>query len=374
MQPGLVSVMMPAYNAEQYIQQAIESLLAQSYSDWELIIVNDGSTDRTAEITSKFNDPRIRVIHQANSGEATARNTALKQMQGEFTAFLDADDIFLPHHLEVMVKHLQTHPYCDGVYSDGYYIDQDGTRLIPLSNRRRGPFEGRIFEEAVYASDVFGPPVCVVLRHNLIARHNLTFDKNIVIGPDWDFFVHYADVAQFGYVNQYTCLYRVHQTNITARINLQQRAFEIAKCRAKAIKMESFQTCSVITRSWVFYDLLVNLLRGFPDRQSEITKWPEFSNLPPDHQARLLRLMASRAIIHGSQRAYILEWFRRSRDLNPTDLRGAWLAFVYSLSPSFCKLLLRFKTRHERDQLNAPPFADLKKGQPPRIGMDLATK
>jgi glycosyltransferase involved in cell wall biosynthesis len=359
MQPGLVSVMMPAYNAEQYIGQAIESLLAQSYPDWELIVVNDGSTDGTAEIVTQFADARLKVFHQANAGEAAARNSALKQMQGEFVAFLDADDLFLPHHLEVMVKYLQTHPNCGGVYSDGYYIDQAGTRLKPLSSRRRGPFVGRVFEEAVYASDLFGPPVCVVLRYNIIAQHGLSFDKNIVIGPDWDFFIHFADVAQFGYVDQHTCLYRVHQTNITARINLQRRALEIAKCREKAIKMKNFQTCSIETRSWVFYDLLINLLRGFADRQSDITRWPEFSDLPPGQQARLLRLMASRAVTNGEKQIYITEWLHRSRQLNPLDLRGAWLSLAYNLSPSICRLMLRFKNRHEIDPLTIPPFADL---------------
>lgn len=365
MQRGLISVMMPAYNAEQYIGQAIESLLAQNYPDWELIVVNDGSTDRTAEIVTQFTDLRIKTFHQANAGEAAARNTALEKMQGEFVAFLDADDVYLPRHLEVMVEYLQTHPNYDGVYSDGYYIDQDGTPLKLLSSRRRGPFVGRIFEEAVYASNVFGPPACVVLRYNMIVQHNLIFDKNIVIGPDWDFFVHFADVGQFGYVDQHTCLYRIHQTNITAQVNLQRRALEIAKCRVKAIKMKNFQTCSVKTRSWVFYDLLINLLRGIPERQSDIVQWPEFRDLPPGQQAKLLRVMASRALIIGEKQNYITEWLHCSRRLNPLDLRGAWISLAYSLSPSLCRSFLRFKNRHERDPLNTPPFADLEKAYSP---------
>ncbi len=99
MEPGLVSVMMPAYNAERYIRPAMESLLAQTYSRWELIVVNDGSKDATAAIARSFDDPRIRVIDQPNGGEASARNTALRTMRGEFVAFLDADDAYLPEHL-----------------------------------------------------------------------------------------------------------------------------------------------------------------------------------------------------------------------------------------------------------------------------------
>ena len=77
MQPALISIMMPAYNAEDYIGEAIDSVLAQSYSNWELIIVNDGSEDKTADIAAKYTDRRIKVFHQANGGESAARNAAL---------------------------------------------------------------------------------------------------------------------------------------------------------------------------------------------------------------------------------------------------------------------------------------------------------
>ena len=95
----LVSVMMPAYNAENYIEAAVKSVLAQSYDHWELIVVDDGSTDGTASVVAEFDDPRIKLFKQSNGGESAARNTAIRQMQGEFVAFLDADDMYLPDHL-----------------------------------------------------------------------------------------------------------------------------------------------------------------------------------------------------------------------------------------------------------------------------------
>src|SRR4030095_13628930 len=106
MNSNLVSVMMPVYNGERFIKQTIDSLLAQVYPDWELIIVNDGSTDRTSDIIGTYTDSRIKIVHQANRGEASARNSALKIMQGEFLAFLDADDLYLPNHLESTIKYL----------------------------------------------------------------------------------------------------------------------------------------------------------------------------------------------------------------------------------------------------------------------------
>lgn len=361
MQPGLVSIMMPAYNAEKYIEQAIESVLAQGYNQWELIIVNDGSTDNTAVVMAQFADPRIKVFQQANSGEAAARNKALTHIQGEFLAFLDADDVYLPDHLKVTITYLQAHPECDGVYTDGYYCDSNGTMLQTLSSRRRGPFVGRVFDEVVRGSDVFGPPMCVVLRANLIAQHQLKFDPEIVIGPDWDFFTHYADVAQFGYIDHDTCRYRVHQTNITVLTGLRRRALDMAKCRIKAVKMENFKTCSLEIRLNVFYDLLVNLLRGAPDQQTAITCWPEFVALPVQQQARLLRLMASNALLFEDKPAYVGGWLRRVQELNPNDLSGILLYTIYKINPSLCKILLRAKTGHRIDPLTIPPFADIKK-------------
>ena len=360
MQFGLVSVMMPAFNAEQYIGQAVQSVIDQEYPQWELIIVNDGSTDGTPDIVANFKDPRIKLIHQANGGESRARNTALKHMSGEFVAFLDADDLYLPQHLAVMVDQLTSSPGWDGVYSDGYHVDQDGNILQTLSSRRSGPYVGRVYEELVRVPNVFGPPLCVVLRSSNIARDNLSFDEDIIIGPDWDFFIQYADLAQFGYIDQPTCLYRVHLDNITVRTGLDRRALDFARCRMKAIKMPSFRECSLLTQTWVFYDLLINNLRGLPGKQTEILEWPEFGCLPERQQANLTRLMASRAVIDGYDRRYVDKWLRRSQDLDPNSWRSKLVATTYRLSPTLCRQILRLRQRRRLDRSKIPPFADLR--------------
>jgi glycosyltransferase involved in cell wall biosynthesis len=360
MQPGCVTVMMPAYNAERYIVEAIESVLAQSYANWELIVVDDGSGDGTAQKASQFADARIKVIRQANGGEAAARNTALAHGRGEYVAFLDSDDVFLPHHLEVAVVYLRAHKAWGGVYSDGYYCNEHGTRLQTLSSRRRGPFEGDIFEAVVRGPDVFGPPVCVVLRRGAIVDHDLRFDRGIVIGPDWDFFIRYAAVAEFGHLDQVTCLYRVHRANVTARVDLPKRALEMAKCRKNAIRLKRFQSCSLDTRAAVFYDLLVNLLRKHPDQQAEIVRWEEFDALPSGERARLLRLMASKALVYDGDHGYVGQWLRRARAADRADWRGAALFAAYSVSPALCRWLLRARTVRQVDPLTIAPFADLR--------------
>lgn len=355
-----VSIMMPAYNAEPYIGMAIESVLNQVFTDWELIIVNDGSHDRTAEIAAGYADERIRLVHQENAGEAAARNHALSLASGKWLAFLDADDQYLPNHLELTIRYLESHPAKDGVYTDGRHIDQFGNELKSLSSRRRGPFEGWIFEPLVQASDVFGPPLCVVIRRSLIAKHQLLYDTRIVIGPDWDFFTRYAEYADFGYINQETCLYRVHVTNITVLTGLEKRAGYLAICRMKAIKLEGFARCSLEARSFVFYDLLVRLLAGKPEEQNEILAWPEFLNLPNAEKSRILRLMASQAILHESQNEHeIRKWLSTANQLNPEDRRGAILQSLYSLSPTASRLFLRLRRSSQENLQTRLPFEDL---------------
>jgi glycosyltransferase involved in cell wall biosynthesis len=359
MQAGLVSVMMPAYNAAGYIEEAVRSMLAQTYSHWELLVVNDGSTDATADVVRQFHDPRIRLLNKKNGGESTARNMALEHSRGEFIAYLDADDAYLPHHLAVTIGFLNSHPDRDAVYTDGIHIDEHGNRLTSLQSRRRGPFEGRLFEHAVRASDIFGPPLCVVLRHDVVARHRLRYDPRIVIGPDWDFFIRVTDLATFGYLDDRTCLYRVHQTNISTRVDSKKRLESLAICREKAIKHPKFGACSTETQVAVFYDLLIDWLRDEPARRSEATRWAEFARLPRSERARLLRLMASDALVRGKEQVDVADWLRRATELNPADRRAHVLAGLYRLSPRLCRAVLRTKSPGRATARDAAPFADL---------------
>jgi alpha-1,6-rhamnosyltransferase len=359
---------MPAYNAERYIEQAIESVLGQTMPDWELVVVDDGSTDATAQRAAALaeRDPRIKLVRQANGGESTARNTALRHMQGELVAFLDADDFYLPNHLALTVGYLQTHPDRDGVYTDGYHCDEQGVRLKTLSSRRRGPFEGWLFEELVIASDVFGPPLCLVLRRGSIVERDLAFDPDIVIGPDWEFTIRYAHDAQFGYIDQITCQYRVHRANITTSTGIDRRMLSLATCREKAIRLPKFAACSLETRRATFYELLVHLLIGLPERQSAIVNWPQFKALPTGLQAELLRLMASKAIARNLRHGEIDSWLRQANALDPSDKRAAALARLYGLNPWLCHLVVRARKVGQVDLMQRSPLSDVMAAGPGR--------
>lgn len=124
-----ISIIMPVYNVEAYVAEAIDSVLAQSFRAWELIIVDDGGNDSSIDICRQYNDPRVRIISQANRGLAGARNTGILNARGDYIALLDADDRWLPEKLVLHVIHLDSSPDVGVSYAGSYMIDAEGRRL-----------------------------------------------------------------------------------------------------------------------------------------------------------------------------------------------------------------------------------------------------
>jgi spore maturation protein CgeB len=140
----LVSVLMCVYNQEQYISQAVESILSQTYSDFELIIIDDGSQDRTGQILDSYKDNRLKIIHQVNQGVPRSRNRLLKLSRGEYVAIHDGDDISGKERLEVQVKFLDEHPeisvvgsFIEFIDEKGLPVDEDVIRVVEPSEIKR---------------------------------------------------------------------------------------------------------------------------------------------------------------------------------------------------------------------------------------------
>ncbi|NLH83129.1 MAG: glycosyltransferase [Phyllobacteriaceae bacterium] len=123
------SIVVPAYNAAATIAETLWSLLAQTFGDFEVIVVDDGSSDRTAEIVESFEDPRIRLVRQANRGLAGAHNTGIAASRGEFVGFCDADDLWMPEKLERHVEHLRCSPDVGISFAGSAMIDVEGRTL-----------------------------------------------------------------------------------------------------------------------------------------------------------------------------------------------------------------------------------------------------
>src|SRR5690242_5160744 len=105
-----VSIVIPVYGAEQYVSAAVQSAIKQTYKNLEILIIDDGSPDKSIEICQQFTDSRIKIIRQKNRGLPGARNTGIRHAQGEYIGFLDADDIWLPEKIEKHVEHLDNSP------------------------------------------------------------------------------------------------------------------------------------------------------------------------------------------------------------------------------------------------------------------------
>ena len=125
-----LTVLMPAYNAALYIREAIDSVLHQTYHDYELLIINDGSSDTTKDIIESYTDKRIRLVSQENKGIATALNTGLQLAKGELIARFDADDICLPGRLEKQFGFMEANPACIITGSEAEYITENGEHLF----------------------------------------------------------------------------------------------------------------------------------------------------------------------------------------------------------------------------------------------------
>ncbi len=236
----LISIIMPVYNGARFLQHTLDSLLAQTCGDWELIVVDDGSTDTTPELLAQYDDQRFIKIRKDNGGEAHTRNVGLKHASGEFIAFLDADDLYLPTALADMAAFLAAHREYDAAFSDGYLCDENDQILSRLTEHRSGVYTGNILEPLVLTADVITVPVCTLTRRMVIQQHQIEFDEKLVIGPDWDFWIRLARYAHFGYLDKPTCMYRVHLTNITRTAGIQKRRADLLYGRLKVLNASWF--------------------------------------------------------------------------------------------------------------------------------------
>jgi glycosyltransferase involved in cell wall biosynthesis len=331
-----VSIIMPAYNAERFIAQAIDSVLAQTWPDWELIVVNDGSTDRTAEILALYSDARIAVVHQPNQGEAVARNVGLDRVRGEYVALLDSDDAYSSRALAEHVRFLEAHPEFGVSLADGFFCDSDGHHLMTLSEHRPAVRSGDILEALVLDASVVGAPVCTMTRTAAILQAGARFDRDLVIGTDWDFWIQLARYVRFGYLDKPTCLYRVHETNFTRQTGRRRRTEYLVRTRLKVMTSSWFDDLSVETRKHFFHLLLVGLLSEDVEKQQEILCSEAFLSLPDMARGESYRMVASDHLQHRKEIAFSRVCLEEALRCNPQDQKSRLLLWLLDTHPVVC--------------------------------------
>jgi len=187
---GLVSIIIPAYNAEKYITDTINSVIAQTYKNWEIIIVNDGSTDNTEKVIRQgFTDERIKYYYQKNAGVSFARNFGMTKSEGEFIAFLDADDGWEPTNLEKKVSVFNGRRDVDWVFSDMYNADDNlkKTGIAPI-----GTDDDILRKILLWQGEVVPGPCSNIIIRRKCYTEGICFDENLSTAADQDLCIQLA--------------------------------------------------------------------------------------------------------------------------------------------------------------------------------------
>lgn len=208
----IVSVIIPSYNSAHFLLKAVESIFNQTFQDFEVIVVDDGSTDNTREVVIPLMEhDRFRYVYQENQGLAATRNTGLSVAKGEFVAFLDADDVFLPQKLVVQVKWLQENPEFGLVGGGFYYMNEKGALSEAQRSWLRNP--NLTIKDLLFDCPFMVPAVLV--RKEWVDRVG-GFDTRLRRVEDWDLWMRLAYAGcKMGWVEEIVCAYRIFSGQMT---------------------------------------------------------------------------------------------------------------------------------------------------------------
>jgi glycosyltransferase involved in cell wall biosynthesis len=200
----IISVIIPAYNAEKTIKETIQSVLNQTWQDFELLIINDGSQDATLEVIESIQDPRIKIFSYPNAGSSASRNRGIAIAKGEYISFIDADDLWTADKLEAQYKALQENSQAAVAYSWTDHIDESGQFL------RSGPqqsFTGDVYARLLL-EDFIGNGSNPLIRAQAFAEVG-DFDESLAHSEDWDLWLRLAARYHFVAVPSPQILYRM---------------------------------------------------------------------------------------------------------------------------------------------------------------------
>ena len=297
-----ISVIIPAYNAEKYIKETIESVLSQTYRNFELIIIDDGSTDSTANIIKDFasKDERIQYIYQKNASQAVARNRGIKVSKGRFIAFLDADDLWMPDKLEKQIL-LLGNKNIGLIYTDVIKIDHN-SKLIPSKSSRKF-LKGNVYKNIIY--DNFIATSTVLVRKDALTENKLFFRTERQGVEDWDLWIRLAEITEFDYLSDPLVQYRVYGGN------------------------ESSNYLKMSTSRMTTLDDLVKEINN-KSKWNDKEKRQLFSLIKKGRSLQLLR--TGHELIGNHQNNEARQFFWQAIKLNPFSIRNYWGLVKYYIS------------------------------------------
>jgi glycosyltransferase involved in cell wall biosynthesis len=212
-----VSVIIPSYNSAKYLAEAVDSVLSQTFRDFEVLVIDDGSTDNTEKIAANYAAP-VRYIRQENSGVAVARNHGVNESRGRYVAFLDADDTWRQDKLEVQVKALSENPGYRACYTAFTVVSPNLTPLNVVRSWRRGT----ALEDLLTRGNVIGS-ICSVICERSLFETTGGFDPSLSQCADWDMWVRMSPLTDFLYIDAPLVTYRQHASNMSRNAPLLER-------------------------------------------------------------------------------------------------------------------------------------------------------
>ena len=258
----LISVVIPVYNNETTIQETIESVLSQSFSDLELIVINDGSQDSTLKIVSSILDPRLKVFSYPNTGLAATRNRGVSHASGEYISFIDADDLWTPDKLEAQFKALQGNPQAAVAYSWTDWIDESGQFLRPGGHIS---VNGDVFA-TLLVRDFMESGSNPLIRAEALAEVG-GFDESLPAVEDWDMWLRLAARYEFVCVPSPQILYRVSSSSMSSNVwKMEAGSLQVIE-RAFAVAPESLQHLKREVLGSRYKYLTFKAVEGTPERK-----------------------------------------------------------------------------------------------------------
>jgi len=217
-----VSVVIPTYNYAKYIARSVESVVNQSFQDFEILVVDDGSTDNTREVIETKYKTKVRYFYQENSGAPSARNRGIEESKGDYLAFLDADDEWFPSKLEKQIDKFKSSADTVGlIYSGFAYIwgesEDKGNKIIPT-------LRGNIFPSFLKGS-VLGSPTPVI-RKPCFQKAG-TFDETLPSSQDWDMWLRISKHYEVDFVPDVLAKHYIHDDQISERMDLKIQGIEM---------------------------------------------------------------------------------------------------------------------------------------------------
>ena len=216
----LVSVIIPAYNASEWIAETVESVLKQEYQNFEIIVVDDGSTDNTEKIVTSFG-PKINYYYKKNGGQSSARNFGIKNAKGKYIAFLDSDDLWFKQKLRLQVDLLEKNNF-KWAYTDGIAFDNSTNEILFRFNNKSKQYEGDILIK-IFQSCFIPMPTVIVNKEVFLEIGYFNENHNFRNREDWEMWIRIAEVYPIALIPEILVKYRVHKKSVSGTESLIER-------------------------------------------------------------------------------------------------------------------------------------------------------